>query len=338
MLIYTMLEHNKKNSAEDVSDDHAIDAFVLELHHSDFVEEMGRTKPKTVSELMDVANKFANGEDAYYNKRTRSPEDDRSHRYNNQRCRSHNYENYNSHNQVAAGYKGNNNEGEEHRSNRYHNRDDSGSHRQFRPRNFDPSPKDILNEPCHMHYAYVDGKRVFNHLMRNCRTFLKLQEAIGSKQAGTPGSIEYGAPPPPPLLSHGDVATQGQPNLGSQGNGGYIQSKGHIVMMIQLVPKSKKEQKSISRQVNLAITSPPATAEYLNWSNQTVGFIKAVHPRKVPCPGHTPMVLKSQNGGYDVGRVFMDAGCRINLIYAQTLRAMNIPSNFCSQQTVLFIE
>jgi hypothetical protein len=31
---------------------------------------MGRIKPKTVAELMDVANRFSNGEDAYQNKRT----------------------------------------------------------------------------------------------------------------------------------------------------------------------------------------------------------------------------------------------------------------------------
>jgi hypothetical protein len=30
------------------------------------------------------------------------------------------------------------------------------------------------------------------------------------------------------------------------------------------------------------------------------------------------MVLKAQIGGYDVGRVFMDAGSGINLIYART--------------------
>jgi hypothetical protein len=29
-------------------------------------------------------------------------------------------------------------------------------------------------------------------------------------------------------------------------------------------------------------------------------------------------------GGYDIGQVFMDAGCGINLIYAKTLNAMNI--------------
>jgi hypothetical protein len=94
--------------------------------------------------------------------------------------------------------------------------------------------------------------------------------------------------------------------------------------MIQPVPKSKKERKSISRQVNLAISSPPATTEYLKWSNQPVRFSRADHPRKVPRPGHTPMVLKAQIGGYDVGRVFMDARSDINLIYARTLKAMCI--------------
>jgi hypothetical protein len=36
------------------------------------------------------------------------------------------------------------------------------------------------------------------------------------------------------------------------------------------------------------------------------------------------MVLQAQVGGYDIGRVFMDAGSGINLIYARTLRVMCI--------------
>jgi hypothetical protein len=48
------------------------------------------------------------------------------------------------------------------------------------------------------------------------------------------------------------------------------------------------------------------------------------HTRKVPRPGHSPMVLKAQIRGYDVGRVFMDAGSGINLIYARTLKAICI--------------
>jgi hypothetical protein len=42
-----------KNSAEDVSDEQAIDAFTTGLHRSDLVEEIGRTRPTTVAELME---------------------------------------------------------------------------------------------------------------------------------------------------------------------------------------------------------------------------------------------------------------------------------------------
>jgi hypothetical protein len=72
-----------------------------------------------------------------------------------------------------------------------------------------------------------------------------------------------------------------------------LESKLYISAMIQPVPNSKKERKSISRQVNLAITSPPATMEYLKWSDQPVRFSRADHLRKVPRPGHSPMVLKA---------------------------------------------
>jgi hypothetical protein len=59
-----------KNSAENVSDEQAIDAFALGLRRSDLVEELGRIKPRTVSELMEVANRFIDGEDAYHNKKS----------------------------------------------------------------------------------------------------------------------------------------------------------------------------------------------------------------------------------------------------------------------------
>jgi hypothetical protein len=58
-----------KNSTEDVSDERAIDAFLAGLHRSDLVEEIGRIKPRIVSELMEIANRFADGEDAYNKKK-----------------------------------------------------------------------------------------------------------------------------------------------------------------------------------------------------------------------------------------------------------------------------
>jgi hypothetical protein len=72
--------------------------------------------------------------------------------------------------------------------------------------------------------------------MRDCRKFMKLQEAIEFSQAKKPGSIAYGAPPPQPY-NKGTI-NQGYPR---QSNQGYPQSKIHITAMIQPVPKSKKE-------------------------------------------------------------------------------------------------
>jgi hypothetical protein len=82
---------------------------------------------------MDIANRFAEGEDAYNNKRTRSPKYDRGNRYNSQRRRSHNYDNYGSHSQVAVGYKDNTYQGDDHRNSGHRNYggEDSGSNKKF---------------------------------------------------------------------------------------------------------------------------------------------------------------------------------------------------------------
>jgi hypothetical protein len=69
----------------EASDERAINAFMQGLCRADFIKEMGWINLKIVAELMDVANRFADGEDAYQNKRTRSPKDDRSNRYSNRR-------------------------------------------------------------------------------------------------------------------------------------------------------------------------------------------------------------------------------------------------------------
>jgi hypothetical protein len=58
-----------KNSSENVSDERAIDAFSFGLCRLDLIEELGRIRPRTVLEVMEVANRFVDGEDAYHNKR-----------------------------------------------------------------------------------------------------------------------------------------------------------------------------------------------------------------------------------------------------------------------------
>jgi hypothetical protein len=244
------------------------------------VEEVRRTKPRTVSELMEVANKFADGEDAYNNKWGRSPEVDR---VTKQRRRYRNEDNHARRNQIAAEFERRDEEGYESRE--FQARGNRGVEKS---KYSGPSAEDMLHGPCRIHYAYLDGKRVSNHQMKNCRTFLRLQNAMDSNQGARQG---------------GKSTSQGYQvqRLALYRLAKYLESKVYISAMIQPVPKSKKKRKSISRQVNLAILSPPATTEYLRWSDQPVRFNRTDHPRKVPRPGHTPMVLKAQIGGTTSG-------------------------------------
>jgi hypothetical protein len=87
------------------------------------------------------------------------------------------------------------------------------------------------------------------------------------------------------------------------------------------IKKRAKEHIQASKPSNIIATSH---YRYLWWLDHPIRFSRADHPRKVPRSGYSPMVLKAQIGGYDIGRVFMDAGSGINLIYASTLKAMCI--------------
>jgi hypothetical protein len=168
-----------KNSVEDVSDERATDAFSARLRRADLVEEIGRIKPRTVSELMEIANRFADGEDAYNNKRGRSPEVDKSSR---QRRWYRNGDNHGRRNQISAGYNKRNKE--DHENGEFQPRDNRGKEKQ---RYSGPSAEDMLYGPCRIHYAFLDGKRVSNHQMKDCRTFLRLQNAMDSNQGTRQG-------------------------------------------------------------------------------------------------------------------------------------------------------
>jgi hypothetical protein len=123
--------------------------------------------------------------------------------------------------------------------------------------------------------------------MKDCMTFLKLLEAAISKQAEVKRQGYEGNTSNAPTSQQGNSGVpqdQEQPNQGRDNDGGYIPFKGHITAMIQPVPKSNKEEKSITRQVNLAVTSPPTTTEYLHWSEQPIEFNRDDHPITVTRP------------------------------------------------------
>src|SRR5664279_4111160 len=65
-----------RNFAEDISEESAVDAFRRGLRRRELKEELGRSKPKTVGHLMDIANRWADGEESVRDERAQSLEYD----------------------------------------------------------------------------------------------------------------------------------------------------------------------------------------------------------------------------------------------------------------------
>jgi hypothetical protein len=76
--------------------------------------------------------------------------------------------------------------------------------------------------------------------------------------------------------------------------------------MIQRGRPTNKVQWKCAREVFHAEHAPPATLEYLNWSEHPIGFDRSDHPPKIPRPGHHALVVEAQIGGFTLKKVFMD--------------------------------
>lgn len=177
-------------------------------------------------------------------------------------------------------------------------------------------------------YLDNDGKIQSGHLQKDCRTFQALrkytenantQEASRGYMQGPKSEIHL--PPPPAVTS----ANQHQLQLAAppSSNGDFIDTT-RAVLMIQKGRPSNRAQKLISRQVYMVEKSPPSTVEYLNWSGQAIGFTQEDHPPQVPRQGQSAMILPAVIAGFEISRIFIDGGSSLNLIYADTLRKMNI--------------
>src|SRR3954469_19831950 len=97
--------------------------------------------------------------------------------------------------------------------------------------------------------------------------------------------------------------------------------------MIQEGIPSNRQQKQVTRQVFLAVSSHPAVPEQLRGSETDITFSREVHLPAIPRPGHTALVLEARIGNYDMSRVFMDGGSGINIIFTRTLEEMLIQSS-----------
>ena len=184
-------------------------------------------------------------------------------------------------------------------------------------------------------YKGEDGKLRSIHSMRNCREF----EQMASDYINLRKATAAHAPAPPPVPQPNNVpvlmAPPPPPQPAASGNiVGAIQQVPWMdepqypppqgqMYMIQKGRPSNREQKLRTRQVNMAVMSPPAVTEFLKGSETAISFSREDHPPSVVRPGHSALVLDAQIGGYAMSKVFMDGGSGINIIFTDTLRKMN---------------
>jgi hypothetical protein len=204
-----------------------IDAFNDGIKRPDFKQELGRVKPKTLDHLMDIANRWADGEDSVHRAHLDEEDDYGRIRERRSKRKSRVYDDRDGPDMVATGYA--------------ELRDD------------EPSAYDKLSGPCTIHF-YIDkkdGKKKASHMLKDCREFHKLSKSMSQKRqrtpnpgyghAPTPGDMAHGAPPPP------QVGPSNHPIAPAQNNGGngYPMLKGSL--MIQKGRPTNRVQKKITR-------------------------------------------------------------------------------------------
>src|SRR3954464_7216262 len=109
--------------------------------------------------------------------------------------------------------------------------------------------------------------------------------------------------------------------------------RGHVPMINKAYP-SKREMKKFTREVNLAEAC--MATEYVDWSEQPIHFCRDDLSPSVPRPGHAALVVEAQIVGFNMGKVLMDGGSDLNLLFASTLKVMGIPPEALAERLSQF--
>jgi hypothetical protein len=89
----------------------------------------------------------------------------------------------------------------------------------------------------------------------------------------------------------------------------------------QVVNASARHRKQERREVcSVKVTAPV----YLDWSDKPITFDQDDHPDCVPSPGRYPLVVDPVIGNAKLTKVLMDKSSSLNIIYAETLGLLGI--------------
>jgi hypothetical protein len=89
----------------------------------------------------------------------------------------------------------------------------------------------------------------------------------------------------------------------------------------QVANASARHRKQERREVCSVKVAAPV---YLDWSDEPITFDRADHPDYVPGPGRYPLVVDPIIGNVRLTKVLMGGGSSLNIIYAETLGLLRI--------------
>jgi hypothetical protein len=117
---------------------------------------------------------------------------------------------------------------------------------------------------------------------------------------------------------------KGQGNNKKEGNKEEEFPEVHNCFMIygeQVANASARHRKQERQEVYSVKVAAPV---YLDWSDKPITFDRGDHPDFVPSPGRYPLVVNPIIGNVRLSKVLMDGGSSLNIIYAETLELLGV--------------
>src|SRR3954464_563296 len=105
--------------------------------------------------------------------------------------------------------------------------------------------------------------------------------------------------------------------------------------MIQEGRVSQAQQDAYTLQARAAENLNTVEVYQLHDAETSITFSQNDHPPAVPRPGHAPLVLDAQIGGYEMDKIFMDGGSSLHIIFTSTLHKMLIPRSVWKKSSIV---
>jgi hypothetical protein len=276
----------QRTELPNITDSDVIGTFLAGTTCRDLVSKLGRKTPTKASELMDIATKFASGQEAVEAifRKDKQPQGRQQEDV-----------------PEASTQRGTKKKAKKKSQAKRHTANAdlvaAVEHRNPRkpPRGVNLF-KNMLKESCPYHQGPV------KHTLEECVMLRRYFHKVG-----------------PPV-----EGGKGHDNDKKEGNKAEEFPEVHDCFMIyggRVANASTRHRKQERREVCSVKVAAPV---YLDWSDKPVTFDQGDHPDCVPSLGKYPLVVDPVIGNVRLTKVLMDGGNNLNLIYAETLRLLQI--------------